>query len=475
MAKTNFLKLLSDEQISHVHEAALRMLERFGVKVEDDGVKDLLLSRGCRSIGDRVSMTRDFVESAIGEFQPSITLRSQSGAAKELGGGRVLSHSTGGAPWIADFSTGKHRHASLEDLINCVLVMNRMEGLDLPCALTYPSEISSEITEFIQAATLFRYSEKPVMCPGVSNSGNARYIGELFKLLGNDRGIVGISPESPLFWPREITDSARVFAELGVPICILAAPMAGMTAPVTTVGCVTVCHAEILAFAAFCGAINPKAPVVYGARAFSANMRTCQVALGLPETGTAGAMSAMLAQKCGMPSDVYGLGCTSCDMDEQTGYEKMMNGLLPALAGADMITGPGSLASVMCGSLEQIVIDDEIVLMIKKICSGYDADDDTIGFSAVEEALEEDGSGNFLAAEHTVEHLQKGAVFSPGIGFNGQLMNWSDEGKRLITEKARDAVKSIISEKPRIIPDEAADREIHKLTAAAKRELMDIK
>jgi trimethylamine--corrinoid protein Co-methyltransferase len=244
--------------------------------------------------------------------------------------------------------------------------------------------------------------------------------------------------------------------------------MAGMTAPITTVGCVTMCHAEILAFAALCGAINPRTPVVYGARAFSANMRTCQVSVGLPETGVASAMSAMLAKRCGMPSDVYGVGCTSCDMDEQAGYEKMMNGLLPALAGADIITGFGSLASVMCGSLEQIVIDDEIVLMIKKICSGYEADDDTIGFSAIEEALGE--GGNFLAEEHTVEYLKKGAVFSPNIGFNGQIMNWIDDGRPLIAEKSRAVVKNIIAEKPRVVLDEALDREIGRLTAAAERE-----
>ncbi|MDR1510483.1 MAG: trimethylamine methyltransferase family protein [Synergistaceae bacterium] len=472
MGASNFLKLLSDEQISYVHESALRIIERFGVSVEDAAARDLLLSRGCRELAGRVAITRDFVESALEGFRPSITLRSPAGAVKKLGEGKLLCHSTGGAPWIADSAAGKHRHASMEDLINCVRVMNRMEGLDLPCALVYPSEIPPQITQFVQAATLFRYSEKPVMCPGVSSFGNARYIGELFKMLGNDCGIVGISPESPLFWPKEITDSARVFAELGVPLDILAAPMAGMTAPITTVGCVTMCHAEILAFAAFCGAINPQTPLVYGARAFSANMRTCQVAVGLPETGTASAMSAMLAQKCGLPSDVYGVGCTSCDMDEQAGYEKMMCGLLPALAGADMITGLGSLASVMCGSLEQIVIDDEIVLMIKKICSGYDVSEDTIGFSAIEEALQ--GDGNFLAEEHTVEHLKKGAVFSPAIGFNGQLMNWIDDGKPPIGEKPRAAVKDIIAEKPRVILDEALDRELHKLTAAAERELVNV-
>jgi trimethylamine--corrinoid protein Co-methyltransferase len=469
MGASNFLKLLSEEQLSYIHESALRILERFGVRVEDAATKDFLLSCGCRELAGRVAVTRDFVESAIGGFQPSVTLRSPAGTVRTLERGRLLCHSTGGAPWIVDSATGKHRHASMEDLINCVRVMNRMEGLDLPCALVYPSEIPARLTQFIQATALFRYSEKPVMCPGVSTLGNARYIGELFKLLGNDCGIVCVSPESPLFWPKEITDSARVFVEMGVPLNILAAPMAGMTAPVTIAGCVTICHAEILAFAAFCNAINPTAPVIYGARAFSANMRTCQVSLGLPETGIASAMSAALAQKCGMPSDVYGVGCASCDMDEQAGYEKMMNGLLPSLAGATMITGFGSLASVMCGSLEQIVVDDEILLMIKKICAGYEVDDDAIGLSAIESVLEEDG--NFLATEHTVEHLQRGAIFSPTIGFNGQMMNWEDDGRPSIKEKSRDIVKEIIAGKPRIILDEARDREIERLTAAAEKEL----
>ncbi|MDR1137888.1 MAG: trimethylamine methyltransferase family protein, partial [Synergistaceae bacterium] len=174
MGAPNFLKLLDEKQISYIHESALRIIERFGVDVEDAAIEDLLLSRGCKKLHGRISITRDFVESAISGFQSSVRLRSPNGAIKKLGDGKLLCHSTGGAPWIVDSSTGKHRHASMEDLINCVRVMNHTEGLDLPCDLVYPSEIPPQITQFIQAATLFRYSEKPVMCPGVSTAGNAR-------------------------------------------------------------------------------------------------------------------------------------------------------------------------------------------------------------------------------------------------------------------------------------------------------------
>jgi len=68
-------------------------------------------------------------------------------------------------------------------------------------------------------------------------------------------------------------------------------------------------------------------------------MKNTQSILGLPETGISSALAVQLASSLGFMTDVYGLSCTSCALDEQAGYEKMINALLPSMAGATMITG----------------------------------------------------------------------------------------------------------------------------------------
>jgi trimethylamine--corrinoid protein Co-methyltransferase len=443
------------------------------VKVGDPKIQNLMRQRGCTGIGGRMSLSPAFVEDAIKRVRPSLVFLSTTGDRRTLENGRLLCHSTGGTPWTIDLKTGKRKEAATSDLIDCIRLMNRQEGLDFPCALLYPLDMLPEASQTLQTAALFRHSVKPVYCPGVSTPGNARYIAEIFKLFGSGKkgesfpGIVGLSPESPLFWPKDITDSAAILAESGIPMSILAAPMAGMTAPLSVAGCVTMCHAEILAFTAFCDMISPGTPIIYGARSFFADMHNMRVAAGLPETGIASAMASRLAAFCGMISDVYGMSSTSGDFDEQTGYEKMLNGLLPAMAGANMITGYGSMSSVMCGSLEQIVIDDEIVLMIKKAAHGVRIDDDAIGFEAVSDAIGKDG--DFLSQSHTVEFLKNGEMFLPRVGASP-----GEENKASLKERAKERVIKILSEKREPILSYDMEYELRKIETAAKKELAGI-
>ena len=52
--------------------------------------------------------------------------------------------------------------------------------------------------------------------------------------------------------------------------------------------------------------------------------------------------------------------------DAQVGHEKTISALLPALAGANLIYGPGMLEMGMTFSFGQLIIDDEIAAMVKR-------------------------------------------------------------------------------------------------------------
>ena len=353
--------------------------------------------------------------------------------------------------------------------------MNQLPELDVPCALVYPSEVPSAITQLQQTATMLEYSHKPIYGPGISIASNAKYIAELFKIYGgndlqnNPIGLVGISPESPLFLPKEITDTMSHIVKAGIPVSILAAPMGGLTSPLSVAGTVGQAHAEILAFAAVAYLMNPECVMFYGSRTFFANMRNSQSILGLPETGISSALAVQLANYCGFMSDVYGLSCTSCAMDEQAGYEKMINGLLPAIAGATMVTGFGSTASVMCCSLSQLVLDNEICAMIRKAKKPFEFSDEELGLEALEYVIN-DGE-TFLEQEHTIDHLRS-EVFQPSIGFDSVWADWIKCGETPLTERAADRALDLIRQDvvPEVKPE--IKTEVDKLLELAKRELL---
>lgn len=470
------LNYVSEEQIEKLHQYGMEILKKLGMRVEDPMIRKLLCEHGCTEKGDRIFFTDTLIGDMLKAQKGRVTMTSAvTGMKKEMEIGKTFVHSTGGAPWIADMKTGKRRNGMLTDLIDTIRVMNQLPELDLPCALVYPSEIPSAVTQLKQTATMLKYSHKPIYGPGISVASNAKYIAELFKVYGgssladNPIGMVGISPESPLFLPKEITDTMSHIVRAGIPVSILAAPMGGLTSPLSVAGTVAQAHAEILAFACVSYLMNPDCVLFYGSRTFFANMKNSQSILGLPETGISSALAVQLANHCDFLSDVYGLSCTSCAMDEQAGYEKMINAMLPGLAGATLITGFGSTASVMCCSLSQLVLDNEIIAMIRKAKKPFTITEDELGFESLEYVIN-DGE-TFLEQEHTIDHLH-GEVFQPSIGFDSVWADWIKCGEIPLTERAADRALELIQndEIPETKPEITA--EVEKILAAAEKELL---
>ena len=157
------LNYVSNEEIAKLHQYGVDILKKLGMRVEDPAVRDMLCEHGCTQKDDRVYFSDSLIEEMLKAQKGRVTMTSPvTGMKKEMDIGKTFVHSTGGAPWIADMKTGKRRNGLLSDLIDTVRVMNQLPELDLPCALIYPSEVPSEITQLQQTATMLQYSHKPI-------------------------------------------------------------------------------------------------------------------------------------------------------------------------------------------------------------------------------------------------------------------------------------------------------------------------
>lgn len=281
--------------------------------------------------------------------------------------------------------------------------------------------------------------------------------------------MVGISPESPLFLPKEITDTMKYIIGAGIPTSVLSAPMGGLTSPLSVPGTVTQAHAEIIGFACVAYLINPDCVLFYGSRTFFANMKNAQSILGLPETGISSALCVQLATYAGFMTDVDGLATTSCAMDEQTGYEKMLNALLPSMAGGTIITGIGSLSSNMSCSLSQLILDNEMMAMIRKAQKPMVFTPDAMGYEALECVVEEDET--FLVQDHTIENLRT-EIFQPSISFDSVWADWVAASEPSLNLRAEEMAYELIKkdEDFSVAPELKAEAE--KILAAAERELL---
>lgn len=90
-------------------------------------------------------------------------------------------------------------------------------------------------------------------------------------------------------------------------------------------------------------------------------------------------------------------------VDAQSGHEKTITGILPALAGANVIYGLGMLEMGITFDLAQLVLDHEIAEMILHSLRGIPVSDETLAVDVIKEM----GIGkDYLAHGTTFQHMK---------------------------------------------------------------------
>ena len=154
-------------------------------------------------------------------------------------------------------------------------------------------------------------------------------------------------------------------------------------------------------------------------------MRTGNVVTASPEIALAGMAGAQMWRFYGLPS----VAVTATDAkipDAQAGAEKAFLLTTQALAGANLIHGCTSeMDGMLLASLEQCVIDHDIMAMVRRLISGFNVDEESLALEVIEEVAL--GDGNFLTHPHTVQNFRK-AVFHPQVFTRQRRVDWLDRG-----------------------------------------------
>jgi trimethylamine--corrinoid protein Co-methyltransferase len=137
--------------------------------------------------------------------------------------------------------------------------------------------------------------------------------------------------------------------------------------------------------------------------------------------------------------------------DAQAGHEKTMTSLLPALAGANLIYGMGMLELGVTFSFAQLVIDNEIAGMVKRVVQGVKVTDDTLAVELIKKV----GAGkDFLAQKHTRQYMgpEQSKVKLLDRRMRGA---WQKRGGKDLAEAAADQAREILqNHKPVPLPDD---------------------
>ena len=477
--------LLSESELNQIHKLSLKILAEIGIEIEDQELVDKLKARGCVEKGGRLLLPRSFIGDILKEQDKSHQKNNYaglkfknplSGHEKTFKRGQLWSQPFGTVAKTLDLKTNQPRTVKENDLIDFIHLQNKLDNIDFTGPSVIPDEYPAKLRELKMTETALRYSSKTFSGIAASRSQEIDYIIELYKIIQDSQtepiGGIGISPESPLSYPKEITDIIGKVAMAEIPIKALVAPIAGLTAPLTIAGSLAQMNASMLAFTAITSIISPETPgaaLFFCSRLSFPNMRKAYSIWGLPEIGLGSAGAVQLAKYYGFFSTVYGVSSTSCNIDIQAGYEKAINALLPALAGANILSGAGSLASNTLASKGQLVIDNEIITLVKRIVSRYDVNKDTLGFEVIERSIED---GSFIADKHTVQHLRDGEIYHSKLGFDSFWYEWQEDGFPEIADKAENITQEILSKKAEQLLTFEQDKAFNQVISAAERNLI---
>jgi len=131
------------------------------------------------------------------------------------------------------------------------------------------------------------------------------------------------------------------------------------------------------------------------------------------------------------------------------GHEKTLTGLIPALAGANLIYGPGMLESGITFDYAQLVLDSEFIRMIKHVIRGFAVDDKSL---AVEVIKSVGRSGDFIAHKHTLEHMQDHS--RPEFMDRRRMEKWKAAGARDSYQQALEKTRDILqNHRPDPLPE----------------------
>jgi trimethylamine--corrinoid protein Co-methyltransferase len=315
------------------------------------------------------------------------------------------------------------------------------------------------------------HAAKVVQGPGVQTAAEVRYAIRLAAVIGPPAEVLtlGISPVSPLAFPNDVVEAIMEAARNDIGVGPLPCPTAGTTAPLSIAGALAQQNAEVLVSAVLAQLTRPGLPIVYCGRLAMMEPRTGLSVWGGVELGLASAATVQLGHRYGLPVNVYGFSTNAHVLDVQNGYERALNAIVPALAGADELSGIGEMEAGITGSYAQMVCDDEIAASVQRVRRGFAADEDALAVELIAAVM--DGPRNFLGQRHTVRYLRGGEILLTRLSDRSTWEEWERSGRAGLAEHATAEAERLLAEHQAPPLTDAQERELDEIMQAAELEL----
>lgn len=454
------VEMLTSERIESIVEDAIRVLSRTGVFVENDEAMALLDEAGAKTIDGRVLMDEGLVYGSLKTAPGRIVVRDRDGeVALDLGDRRVHFDPGSAAIHILDPASGRRRPPTVEDVAALARVTEACRHIQAQATALVPADVPGEMADRIRLFIALTNSRKPVVTGTFRKDGFAVMKEMLVAVRGDESAlreaplaIFDCCPTPPLKW-SDLTCQAMIdCARSGIPAEMVSMPLSGATAPVTLREMVVQHTAECMSGVVIHQLAAAGSPIIWGGSPSGFDMRHGTTPMGAIETMMVDMAYAQVGRRLGLPTHAYMALSDAKGADWQAGMETGVGAVLAALAGINMVSGPGMLDFESCQSLEKLVLDNEACGMALRLVEGIS---DRSAGQAADLIHEVVHSGHFLANRHTRENFRKELLIPSQLINRATYGDWEKEGGKNAFERAADMVGKILEKgNPAPLPDD---------------------
>jgi trimethylamine--corrinoid protein Co-methyltransferase len=199
-------------------------------------------------------------------------------------------------------------------------------------------------------------------------------------------------------------------------------------------------------------------PLIMGGVTTLLDMKKSTYSYGAPELSLASAANTDIAKWLNLIMFSTG-GCSDSKiLDEQAAAEQMMNLFYSYLSGANLVHDVGYIDHGTNASLESLVLNQEMMGMVKQFGKGINTDDDHLALDIIEK---QGPGGEYVTTDHTFKHWKE--WFLPELQDRSDYETWKKNGSKTMEQRVKERTDYLLENHTPEPIDDKLNQELHKI------------
>ena len=444
--------LLSEQERKQVHDESVRILSNVGVKYHGQQALPLLEKSGARVDRD-ARMARippEMLMETLKAVPPAFTLGARNPEHNYPLPSKVTHYAIDGtASFVLDSVSGKKRYGTKKDIEESLRVFQQMDMGVMAWAPTVASDAPAHSRALHEFIGIMRSCSKHGQHE-VHDTRQVPYLVDALTTVSGSEDEVRTRhdysliycPVAPLMHDGAMLDAYLKLGDWNIPVMIMPMPVNGTTGPANLFWNLALANAEALSSIVVFQLAHPGRPMIYSSATGSVDFRTGAYLAGTPEMGLQSAALVAMGRHYNLPSTSAGCSSDAKEAGAEAVLDKLITTIPPVCAGSDIIVGMGEVEGDQLLILEQLIIDNEIAHLCRRLYQGIDSRESMDFYTDIAQA---GPGGHFLKSRNT-----RMAAHSPEFYLSDLLDRhpyeaWLSLGRPGMYSKAREQVKEILA------------------------------